>query len=56
MISEKEKLRRERIRASLKQYFLSEQGNTHKENLKAIQAKRMAKYNEFLKQYNNEED
>lgn len=55
MISEKEKIRRERIRASLRQYFLSEQGNIHKEKLKALQSKRMAKYNDFIKRYNNEE-
>lgn len=56
MIEEKEKLRRERIKSSLIKYFLTEQGNIHKEKLKAIQSKRMAKYNEFIKQYNNEED
>lgn len=55
MISEKEKIRGERIRASLRQYFLSEQGNIHKEKLKALQSKRMAKYNDFIKRYNNEE-
>ena len=56
MVNDKERLRRERIKASLTHYFLTEQGNIHKKHLSVLQAKRMAKYNEFLKKYNNEED
>ena len=49
LIDKREKKRRERISDSLKAYFMTEQGIAHKDKLSTIQAKRMAKYFNFIK-------
>lgn len=53
-ISQKEIERRNKIKSSLKAYFMTEQGNAHKNKLSQLQAKRMAKYNEFINNHNND--
>lgn len=47
-IKESEKKRRELISASLKAYFMTEQGIAHKNKLSKAQAIRMAKYYKFI--------
>lgn len=42
-------IRKKKISASLKAYFMTEQGITRKNKLSAIQAKRMAFYNDYIK-------
>lgn len=42
-------IRKKKISASLKAYFMTEQGLVHKNKLSAIQAKRMAFYNDYIK-------
>lgn len=54
MNSKKETERRSKIRASLRKYFLTEQGNAHKEKLSRLQSERMNKYNEYLKSIKDE--
>lgn len=49
MIEEKNELRKERISASLKNYFLTEKGREHRKKLSALQRTKMSKYNEYLK-------
>lgn len=42
-------IRNKKISASLKAYFMTEQGIAHKNKLSSIQAKRMALYNNYIK-------
>ena len=49
LINKREKKRRERISDSLKAYFMTEQGIAHKDRLSVLQAERMAKYYNFIK-------
>lgn len=41
--------RKEKISASLRTYFMTEQGNVHKDKLSRLQAKRMVLYNKYIK-------
>ena len=42
-------IRNKKISASLKAYFMTEQGIAHKNKLSSIQAKGMALYNNYIK-------
>lgn len=42
-------IRKKKISASLKAYFMTEQGFVHKNKLSTTQAKRMALYNDYIK-------
>lgn len=52
MVEEKEFARRKKISSSLINYFKTDKGISHKNKLKASQAKRMAEYGKFLHENN----
>lgn len=53
-MTNKERLRRERISSSLRHYFLTEQGRVHREKISRLQSLKMQKFYAFINKDNNE--
>lgn len=53
VIKDNERMRRERISEAMKQYYQSEKGLVHRDNVSRLQRLKMAKYSEYLKAVNN---